>query len=156
MNRQKNTRKIADNRLFGFWVVVIAAQLLLVGCFDAASLIEQRRAITIQNRLEEVDLGEFRVSLPQPPETVEAAEIYFHVFGQVANRDIDRVQESLEKQGPELRHRLLLAVRQLDVQDIRDPPLTALRNQIASMVNESLSDKPVQSVGFYKFRYSNL
>ncbi len=132
------------------------ACLLLVGCFDAESLIEERRAIAMRDRLEEVDLGEFRVSLPQPSETVEAAEIFFHVFGQVANRDMDQVRESLENLGPDFRHRLLLAVRQLALEDIQDPPLTTLRKQIADMVNETLPGEPLQSVGFYRFGYSNL
>jgi len=139
-------------RLVGMTV----ACLLLVGCFDAESLIEERRAIAMRDRLEEVDLGEFRVSLPQPSETVEAAEIFFHVFGQVANRDMDQVRESLENLGPDFRHRLLLAVRQLALEDIQDPPLTTLRKQIADMVNETLPGEPLQSVGFYRFGYSNL
>jgi len=135
---------------------MIVACLLLMGCFDAESLIEERRAIAMRDRLEEVDLGEFQVSLPQPSETVEAAEIFFHVFGQVANRDMETVQESLENLGPEFRHRLLLAVRQLALEDIQDPPLTTLRKQITDMVNETLPGEPFQSVGFYRFGYSNL
>ncbi|NOY30271.1 MAG: flagellar basal body-associated FliL family protein [Planctomycetes bacterium] len=135
---------------------MIVACLLLVGCFDAESLIEERRAIAMRDRLEEVDLGEFQVSLPQPSGTVEAAEIFFHVFGQVANRDMETVQESLENLGPEFRHRLLLAVRQLALEDIQDPPLTTLRKKITDMVNETLPGEPLQSVGFYRFGYSNL
>jgi len=137
-------------------VGMIVACLPLVGCFDAESLIEERRAIAMRDRLEEVDLGEFQVSLPQPSKTVEVAEISFHVFGEVANRDMDDVREALEELGPEFRHRLLLAVRQLALEDIQDPPLTALRKQIADMVNEALPGKPLQSVGFYRFGYSNL
>ncbi len=139
-------------RLVGMIVVCLP----LVGCFDAESLIEERRAIAMRDRLEEVDLGEFQVSLPQPSETMEAAEIFFHVFGQVANRDMKKVRKSLEELGPEFRHRLLLAVRQLALEDIQDPPLTTLRKQIADMVNESLPGEPLQSVGFYRFGYSNL
>jgi len=110
----------------------------------------------MQERLEEVDLGEFRVSLPQPSETVEAAEIFFHAFGLVANRDMDEMLDSLEDFGPEFRHRLLLSVRQLTVKDIQDPPLTDLRKKISNLVNETLPGEPVQSVGFYRFGYSNL
>ncbi len=110
----------------------------------------------MRDRLEEVDFGEFRVSLPQPSETVEAAEIFFHVFGLVANRDMDEILESLEELGPEFRHRLLLSVRQLTVKEIQDPPLAELRKRISNMVNETLPGEPVQSVGFYRFGYSNL
>jgi len=153
---RKTTRKIDSNRRYDLLIAVIFTHIFLVGCFDANSLIKERRAIAMRDRLEEVDLGKFRVTLPQPSDTVETAEIFFHVFGQVANRDMDEVQESLEKLGPEFRHRLLLAVRQLNIKDIQDPPLTALRNQIADMVNETMPDEPMQSVGFYQFGYSNL
>ncbi len=150
------TRKMDRPRHPGLWTALVVASAFLVGCFDAESLIEERRAIAMRNRLEEVDLGKFRVSLPQPPKTVEAAEIFFHVFGQVANRDMDQVQKSLDMLGPEFRHRLLMAVRQLALKDIQDPPLTALRKQIVDMVNETLPGEPLQSVGFYQFGYSNL
>ncbi|MCA9229065.1 MAG: flagellar basal body-associated FliL family protein [Planctomycetales bacterium] len=137
-------------------VCLVLAILLCEGCFNAEALIESRRAFAIRARLEEVDLGKFVITLPQPADTVEAAEIYFHVFGQVANRDVHKVEELLISLGPELRHRLLLATRQLTVEDIQDPPLTALRTRIAEVVNETLPDEPLQSVGFYQFRYSNL
>ncbi len=126
------------------------------GCFSADTMIEKQRAIAILTRLEEIDLGEFRISVPRPSEQVAAAEIYFHAFGQVENRDLRRVQKSLEIYGPELRHRLLLATRALDIEDLEDPKLAKLRENIASVVNENLKGEPLQSVGFYSFRYSNL
>ena len=119
-------------------------------------MIEKRRAIAILTRLEEVDLGEFRISIPRPSEEVTAAEIYFHAFGQVENRDIKRVHASLEKYGPELRHRMLIASRSLAIADLKDPNLKQLRKNIAQTVNENLEGDPLQSVGFYNFRYSNL
>jgi len=128
---------------------------LLVGCFDSSEMIEARRKVAILARLEEVDLGKYRLTLPQPVQTTEMAEIEFHAFGQVANRDLDQVTEALETYGPELRHRLLLAARQLDLKDIEDAQLDLLRNQIADVINETLPGKPLQSVGFYRFGYYN-
>lgn len=135
---------------------MVVVCLLSEGCLNAEAMIEAKRAIAIRARLEEIDLGEYRISLPQPTETTEAAEIFFHAFGQVANRDLDKVEELLETLGPELRHRMLLATRQLTVEDIQDPPLTALKTQIAKVVNETLPGEPMQSVGFYRFGFSNL
>ncbi len=132
-----------------------AVCLLLTGCFDGEALVDARRAIAIQTRLEEVDLGKFRLTLPQPVESSEMAEIEFHAFGQVANRDLDRVTEALEAHGPELRHRLLLAARELRLHDIEDPQLDLLRSQIVSVINETLAGDPLQSVGFYQFGYYN-
>ena len=130
--------------------------LPLVGCFDAESMVEARRAVAIKARLEEVDLGEFRVTLPRPPETNEVAEISFHVFGHVANRDLRMVQDALETHGPELRHKLLLATRQLGMEEIEDPQLQSLRNYVAEVINETLPGDPLQFVGFYRFSFSNL
>jgi len=129
--------------------------LMFVGCFNSSEMIEARRKVAILARLEEVDLGKYRLTLPQPVQTTEMAEIEFHAFGQVANRDLDQVTEALETYGPELRHRLLLAARQLDLKDIEDAQLDLLRSQIADVINETLPGKPLQSVGFYKFGYYN-
>jgi len=76
-------------------------------------MIKSRRAGALGALTVEVDLGKFRISLPQPAETTAVAEIQFHAFGQVAHRNLNLVEESLEKNGPEIRHRLLLATRQL-------------------------------------------
>jgi len=151
-----STRKFDGSRRTGLQVGMLVVCLFSVGCFDAEAMLDSRRAVAIRVRLEEVDLGEFRVSLPQPIATVEAAEINFHVFGQVTNRDLGKVEEALEELGPELRHRLLLSIRKLTAEDIQDPPLTALRAHIAEVVNETLPGEPLLSVGFYRFGFSNL
>ena len=131
------------------------AGLLLVGCFDSQAMIDARRQVAVLARLEEVDLGKFRLTLSQPVQTTEMAEIEFHAFGQVANRDYDKVIEALEIHGPELRHRLLLAARQLNLQDIEDPEIDLLREKIAVVVNETIPGEPLQNVGFYRFGYYN-
>jgi len=118
-------------------------------------MIDARRKVAILARLEEVDLGKFRLTLSHPPQSVEMAEIQFHAFGQVANRDLDQVTDALETYGPELRHRLLLAARQLQLKDLEDAQLKLLRTQIATVFNETLPGEPLQSVGFYQFRYYN-
>jgi len=133
--------------------IVVATSF--VGCFDAEALIQSRQKAAILARLEEIDLGEFRVTLPKPAEGASIAELRFHVFGRVANSDLDRVQEVLENQGSQFRHELLLAVRQLNVSDLEDPQLQALRSHIEDVMNGVLPGEPLQSVGFYRFAYAN-
>ena len=125
------------------------------GCFNADALIEARRTIVMRTRLEEVDLGKFRVTLPHAAEKTENAELYFHVFGQVANRDLTKVQEAIGKNGPEIRHSMLIAARRMTAEQLEDPQLNALRQSFAKVVNETLEGEPVQSVGFYRFGYMN-
>jgi hypothetical protein len=144
--------RIPKRSIRGLLVVAIS---MTTGCFNAESIIQTHRAETLGARLEEVDLGVYHISLPQPVETTAIAEIDFHVFGQVANRDLKKVIKLVEKNGPELRHRLLLAARQLKSHDVCDPELAALRTQIVSVFNETLPGEPLQSVGFYHFRYTN-
>ena len=129
--------------------------LPLAGCFDVDAMLDARRQVAILSRLEEVDLGTFRLTLPRPAQSTQMAEIQFHAFGQVANRDLGDVTKALETHGTELRHRLLLAARQLDLQDIEQAELDLLRNQIATVFNETLPSEPLQSVGFYRFEYYN-
>jgi hypothetical protein len=154
MNLSTQQRKIAKWRK-RLHCCLPAIGLLLSGCFDAEAMIDARRKIAILARLEEVDLGEFRLTLPRPAQSADMAEIQFHAFGQVANRDLDKVTEALETHGPELRHRLLLAARQLELENIEDPQLDLLRSQIAAVINETLPGEPLQSVGFYRFGYYN-
>ncbi len=131
------------------------ACVLLCGCLDANAMIEARRKVAILARLEEVDLGKFRLTLSRPIQSDEMAEIHFHAFGQVANRDVDEVTEALENYGPELRHRLLLAVRKLKLKELEDANLELLRQEIATIINETLPGEPLQSVGINQFSYYN-
>ncbi len=148
--------RIALRRLaghVGLPIALLLASLTSVGCIDADAMIESRRVIAIRTRLKEVDLGMFRVTLPHAVERTDSAELHFHVFGQVANHDLDNVEEALKKKGPEIRHRMLIVARLMTIEDLEDPKLTALRGSIAKVVNESLEGEPVQSVGFYRFGY---
>ena len=131
------------------------ACLLLTGCFDSSAMIDARRKVAVLARLEEIDLGKFRLTLSQPVQSDAMAEIHFHAFGQIANRDLEQVTDALETYGPELRHRLLLATRAFKLEDLEDAKLERLRTQIATVINETLPGEPLQSVGFYKFAYHN-
>lgn len=130
--------------------------LMLLGCYDAKALIEARRAVAVRARLVEVDLGEFRITLPGPYTERKRAEIHFKAFGQVANRDVKLVRATLEKNGPDLQNRMLLVVRKMKMREIQEPRLTTLRNNLASAVNDTLPGDPLQSVGFYCFGFVNL
>ncbi len=125
-----------------------------LGCFNAEALIESRRLVAIKARLEEIDLGKYRISLPQTESVTETIEVNFHVFGQVANRDMETVSQLLESSRPEIRDQLLVVTRNLSEAELEDPELSSLREHIAKVVNNTLEGDPVQSVGFYNFRYA--
>lgn len=152
-SRENTNCRITRWRLAGYVGLPIAMLLTSAGCFNAEAMLESRRAIVVRTQLEEVDLGKFRVTLPHAVERTDSAELHFHVFGQVTNRDLDNVEKALKKKGPEIRHRMLIAARLMTIEDLEDPKLTALRGSIAKVVNESLKGEPIQSVGFYRFGY---
>ena len=135
--------------------MLLLASPAFIGCFNAEAMIEERRVMAIRKRLVEVDLGEFRVTLPQIADHTESPELHFHVFGQVANRDLDAIEELLEKNGPEIRHDVLIVARMMTIKDLEDPKLATLRSRISQVVNDSLEGDPVQAVGFYRFSYMN-
>jgi hypothetical protein len=139
----------------GLLAVALGTLASSVGCFNADALIEARRMIAMRTRLEEVDLGEFHVTLPNSDESTKGEELFFHVFCQVANRDLEAVEEALAVNGPEIRHRMLIAARTMTAEQLEDPELQVLRESFVRVVNESLKEKPVQSVGFYRFGYMN-
>ena len=134
-------------------VLLLMSAMTSSGCFNAEAMIESRRVIAIRTRLEEVDLGDFRVTLPHAVEKTNSTELHFHVFGQVANRDLDSVEAMLAKKESEIRHRVLIAARLLTIEDLEDPNLGSLRKRIAELVNEELKGEPVKAVGFYRFGY---
>lgn len=118
-------------------------------------MINARRDIAVLARLEEVDLGKFSLTLPQPTGSDQLAEIQFHAFGQVANRDLSKVTETIEELGPEFRHRLLMAIRQFNLSDLEESDLTMLKEKITEVVNEMLPEASLHSVGLYSFAYHN-
>jgi len=125
------------------------------GCYDAQALLEARRKSSIRAQLEEVDLGEFRMALPQPYDVLQVAEIHFRPFVKVAHEDTIKLNKALENNRAKLQHQLLLAVRQLELSEIEDPELKALRNCIRQVVHELVPGEPVQTVGFHQFGFSN-
>jgi hypothetical protein len=136
--------------------IALALLLALGGCYDAQELIKARREIAIKARLVEVDLGEFRITLPGPYTERKRAEIHFRAFGQVANRDLKLIRATLAKNGPDLQNRMLLVVRKMKMDEIQEPRLTTLRESLASAINDTLPGDPLQSVGFYSFGFINL
>jgi hypothetical protein len=137
-------------------LVLVVLCPLLLGCYDAEALIEARREVAIKARLVEVDLGDFRITLPGPYTERKRAEIHFRAFGQVANRDLKLLRRTLESNGPDLQNRMLLVVRKMKMAEIQEPELNTLRRSLASAINDTLPGDPLQFVGFYSFGFVNL
>jgi hypothetical protein len=133
--------------------MALAAMAALVGCYDAEALQHARHEETTLAKLAEVDLGAFHVTLPQATSEAGGCVVDFHAFGRVAHRDHAKVAQELAARRPELRSRMLLAMRGLTAQELEEPTLASLRDAIAGAINGALDKETVKNVGFYSFSY---
>jgi hypothetical protein len=132
--------------------VLFAAVLVCGGCYDGKMIIDRVRSAALRNRLEEVDLGTFRTTMPRDPATNAFAEIEIHVFGTAPRYQVRSIERQLDDDGYRLRHDTLLAVRNTTLEELAEPDLAKLRERIEQVVNNVLDDAPVKSIGFYDLR----
>jgi hypothetical protein len=143
-----------DARRLRALAVITSLVVALSGCYDGSALVQAQHDEVNLVRMDEVDLGKFRITLPRVPGASGGGVVEFHAFGQVARRDHDDVAKAFELNGPELRYRVLLLVRSLDRKELDEPKLQKLRDDIAKLANASLEHKMIKNVGFYSFTYS--
>lgn len=129
----------------------LAAVAVLPGCVDGGALVQAQQDETELVRLDEIDMGEYRITLPPASDDAGGAAVEFHIFGQVAMRDRAKVAEDLALNSPELRYRILLLVRSMTRAQLDEPGLETLRSGIAKLANAALDKKLIKNVGFYTF-----
>jgi hypothetical protein len=137
-------------------LAALACALTTPGCFDGGALVDRQRAETNRVRLDEVDIGKFRITLPHTAGERGPHIVDFHAFGQVAHRDRDKVAEALKLNAPELRYRVLLLVRAMSHGELDEPRLETLRQRLADVANAALEKKLVKHVGFYRFTFTTM
>ena len=143
-------------RALRFGAAALLAATTLAGCYNVEALTQAKIAESARLRLEDVDLGVYRITLPGRDIANGGGVVQFHAFGQVANRDLEEVQKGIERDRAEVRNSMLVAVRGLTFSELQDPDLKTLRTCIADVMNESLEGQPVKSVGFYDLRFNML
>ena len=108
------------------------------GCIDSQAIVQAQQHESNLARFEEIEVGKFRVTLPQAPGEPSHGVVEFHAFGQVVVRDRDKVAKALALNEPELRYRVLMPVRSLTRAAAgRAQPAHAAR-QIAQVANAAL------------------
>lgn len=130
-----------------------AACLLLGGCYNAERLVERVRDNAIRTRMDEVELGSFRVTLPRHERTGEMTEIDIRVFGRSQRYKINEIEADLKANGPQIEDRTLRTLRETSRRDLAEPELISLRKRILDAMNAELTDAPLESVGFYDVRF---
>jgi hypothetical protein len=136
-----------------FAVVALALGASSIGCIDGEKLATRVRNHAIRTRIDEVKLGQYRVTLPRNPLTGEMAEVDVRVYGETLRYKINEIEDELKARAPEIEDHTLRVLRETSREELADPNLVALRGRLLASMNEVLTDKPLKSVGFYQVRF---
>lgn len=117
-----------------------------VGCYDKEALVERARNHAAQGRLEEVPLGDYRITLPLDQDTGLRSEVVLSLVGTTVHYRQDEVTEHVAANVFRLRQATVTAVRQTTPQELADPELVSLRERLLKSANEALGDLPVDSI----------
>ena len=147
------SRSTSHRRLATISIACWAAVCCFSGCYDSELLLQRARDKAIRERLEEIDLGTFRVTLPRNPITSDMTEIDVHLFGQMPHYKISNAERELEEKAYLLHDRTLAKLREFDQRDLVDPDLKKLRSELLATVNSVLDDPSIKAVGFYNMRF---
>ncbi len=134
-------------------VSLLAGWLLLPGCYNDEQLVQEVRNNAIRARLEEVDLGHFRTTLPRDPNSSSRIEVDLELYGTTARYKVAELEEAIEAVQHRLRQALLQAIRQTTVEEMDDPNLKQLRQRLFKVTNAELGETPLNDVGLRLVRF---
>ncbi len=124
---------------------------LVPGCFNETRLLQNARRQASLSLLEEVPLGEFRLTLPRAENSSNVLMVAIHPIANVAKKDVKALQEQLVEREYELRHKTILAVRQSSISELAEPDLMTLRQRVAEIAAATLDSVEIQSIVFDRF-----
>ncbi|QDU54290.1 hypothetical protein [Aeoliella mucimassa] len=123
------------------------------GCYDSKSLIDEVRNKAIRTRLDELDLGYFRTTLPRSAVDDSPMEVEVEMYGTVVRHKIPALEEELKEQEYRLRQEVVIALRQTNANEIADPNLVTFRERLLTVYNTVLENAPIESLGFRQVRF---
>jgi len=101
----------------------------------------------------ELDLGEFRISVPQrDSNTIDVLD--FQAFAVVRRDRHEALQEKLGPVQQRLRHDVIFSLRRLEPSDLKDPDLRKMRQRILDAVTRHLGKDATKHVGFQRFTHT--
>lgn len=147
MTAQPNRRSRRSSCLLAVLVAACA------GCYSGEGLVARVHSDAIRLRLEEIELGRFRVTLPRDERTSEMTEIVVHLYCEVARYKITSVKEETERLRPQIEDVVIRTLREVSHEELAEPPLNSLRERLMTAINSVLTEAPLQSLGFYEVRF---
>ncbi|TWT96707.1 hypothetical protein Pla108_24810 [Botrimarina colliarenosi] len=134
-------------------LLALALCVSQVGCYSDESLLKRIRNHAIRTRVDEVELGQFRVTLPRNDRTGEMTEIDIRIFGESFRYRVNEIEEELEAKAPLIEDLAMRTLRETTRQELAEPDLESLRGRLLNSMNQLLTDAPLASVGFYDVRF---
>ena len=134
-------------------IVALALGVSSVGCFNGEKLVARVRNHAIRSRVDEVKLGQYRVTLPRNRLTGEMSEVDVRVFGETLRYKINEIEDELKSRAPEIEDHTLRILRETTREELADPELTDLRARLLASMNEVLTGAPLKSVCFHEVRF---
>ena len=138
---------------YRFAIIALLLGASSVGCFNSEKLVARVRNHAIRTRIDEVKLGQYRVTLPRNPLTGEMAEVDVRVYGETLRYKINEIEDELKASAPEIEDHTLKVLRETTREQLADPELTDLRTKLLASMNDVLTGEPLKSVGFYEVRF---
>ncbi len=126
--------------------VVSCVALAMPGCYNSDQMIERARNSELATRLEEVDLGTYRVTLPLDETTGARTELVLRLVGTARRYRIGDIEQRIESQRFLLRQRTITAARQTAPEELADPQMTALRERLFAVTNEVLAEHSIDAL----------
>lgn len=122
------------------------ATLALPGCYNSGQMIERARNSALATRLEEVDLGSYRITLPLNESTGSRTELVLELVGTARRYRTGDIEKRVESQRFLLRQGTIAAARLTTPQELADPQMTDLRKRLLEVTNAVLGDDAIDSL----------
>ena len=100
----------------------------------------------------EVDLGKYNVMVHKPASNV-TLRVSFHLYGTLPEHEAEHFPEVLAKHQHRLRDKVILEIRNSQIEDLSDPGLALLKRKILAKSNELLGGQTLHAVVFSDFSF---
>jgi len=124
-----------------------------LGCVDGDKLVARVQNNAIRTRIDEVELGSYRVTLPLNFQTGEMTEVDVRLYGETLRYKINEIEDELKQKAPVFEDHTLKVLRETTRQELADPDLVSLRARLLESMNQTLTGAPLTSLGFYQVRF---
>lgn len=123
------------------------------GCYSGDKLVEKVRHRALRTRIDEIQLGSFRVTRPRDERTGEMTEVQLELYGESQRYKINEIEDEIELKAAIIEDETIRTLREASQQELTEPNLDQLRARLLTMLNETIEGAPLVSIGFRQIRF---